>query len=180
MFKHVFLTIVLFGSMAFAQEPASRPVSERIPQAWQASVQPRRLSDIGRGKAVIFSPDFSEPGNRKFYERLGFLYIEDASWQKALNKVIARNYWHPENRIETLILETHGTNGNGLKLQAGSLRSAARSYVSVAAVQEKLEGMGVRLASSPLATLADCSAPEYTNHLIRTTMILSSCRPRWV
>jgi hypothetical protein len=109
--------------------------------------------EIGRGKAVIFSPDFANPGNREFYERLGFLYIEDPSWQKALNKVIARNYWHPEDRIETIILETHGTNGNGLKLQAGSSRGAARSYVSVAALQEKLDGVGVRLC-----VIAACNA----------------------
>jgi hypothetical protein len=32
-----------------------------------------RLRDIGHAKAVIFSPDFAAPGNRLFYESLGFL-----------------------------------------------------------------------------------------------------------
>jgi hypothetical protein len=116
-----------------------------IPEAWPADAKIDRLSDIGRGKAVIFSPDFAEPDNREFYEKLGFLYIEDASWLKALNQIIERNYWHPENRIYTIIIETHGTNGNGLKVQRGPWARAARSYISIGALQEKLDGVGVRL-----------------------------------
>lgn len=123
----------------------SIPNAGAIPEAWPANVPIERVSDVGRRKAVIFSPDFAEPGNRELYERLGFLYIEDASWRNALNQIVARNYWHPEDRIETIILETHGTNGNGLKLQAGPSPRANRSYISIAALQEKLEGMGVRL-----------------------------------
>lgn len=119
--------------------------SEPIPEAWPANVQIERLSDIGKRKAVIFSPDFAQPGNREFYEKLGFLYIQEASWPKALNQIVARNYWHPEERIDTIILETHGTNGNGLKLQTGPALRAARSYISVGALQEKLEGLSVRL-----------------------------------
>lgn len=125
----------------------SRPVepARAIPGPWPSCDRLVRLADIGRGKAVIFSPDFARPGNREFYRRLGFLYIEDASWKRALNQVIARNYWHPDDRIETLILEAHGANGSGLKLQTGSSRPAARSYISIASLQEKLEGLGVRL-----------------------------------
>src|SRR5207244_8642524 len=74
-----------------------------------------------------------------------YLYIEDESWQRALNQIVARNYWHRDDRIKTIILETHGSNGNGLKLQAGPSPKAARSYISIAALQEKLEGLGVRL-----------------------------------
>ena len=123
----------------------SIPNAGAIPEAWPVNVPIERVSDVGRHKAVIFSPDFAEPGNRGLYERLGFLYIEDANWQNALNQIIARNHWHPEDRIETIILETHGTNGNGLKLQAGQSPRANRSYISIAALQEKLEGIGVRL-----------------------------------
>ena len=119
--------------------------SEAIPEAWPADGQIERLSDIGKHKAVIFSPDFAQPGNREFYEKLGFLYIQDASWPKALNQIVARNYWHPEDRIDTIILETHGTNGNGLKLQTGPALRSARSYISVGALQERLEGLGVSL-----------------------------------
>jgi hypothetical protein len=154
------LAILICGSsgasgIVLAQQPT--PVNDKnltgkpamkagaIPEAWPANVQIERLSDIGRHKAVIFSPDFAQPGNREFYEKLGFLYIQDASWLKALNQIVARNYWHPEDRIDTIIIETHGTNGNGLKLQTGPTLRAARSYISVGALQEKLEGLGVHL-----------------------------------
>lgn len=151
------LSIIASGAfgIALAQQPT--PVNEKnlpgkpvmksrpIPEAWPPDVQIERLSDIGKHKAVVFSPDFAQPGNREFYEKLGFLYIQDASWTRALNQIVARNYWHPENRIDTIILETHGTNGNGLKLQTGPTLRAARSYISVGALQEKLEGLGLRL-----------------------------------
>jgi hypothetical protein len=116
-----------------------------IPEAWPATVQIERLSDIGKHKAVIFSPDFARPGNREFYEKLGFYYIQGADWRNAVNLIVERNYWHPEDRVDTIFLETHGTNGNGLKLQNGPAIRAARSYISVGALQERLEGLGVRL-----------------------------------
>src|SRR5713226_9116127 len=52
----------------------SMPSEGAIPEAWPANVPIERLSDVGRHKAVIFSPDFAERGNRELYERLGFLY----------------------------------------------------------------------------------------------------------
>jgi len=119
--------------------------SVTIPDAWPISARIERLSDIGRGKAVIYSPDFAEADNREFYERLGFLYVQEADWHKALNPIIARNYWHPENPIDTIIIETHGTNGNGLKLQRSPFPGAPRSYISIGALQEKLDGLGVKL-----------------------------------
>ena len=158
MANHIFqitaLAAWLAASPVVAAQENARAINRRaaesskpgtIPEAWPASVPTNRLTDIGRGKAVIFSPDFVESGNRQFYEKLGFLYIEDASWQRALNQIIARNYWHPENRIESIFLETHGTNGNGLKLQAGVAHRSRRSYISIGALLEKLDGLGVRL-----------------------------------
>ncbi len=158
MARHILLITTLSAWLASspaagAQEkarPISRPsvestTPESIPEAWPVKAQIDHLSDIGRGKAVIFSPDFAVSGNRAFYEKLGFRYIEEASWQNALNQIIAQNYWHPEARIETIFLETHGTNGNGLKLQSGGTKGARRSYISVGALQEKVEGLGVRL-----------------------------------
>ena len=136
-----------------------------IPEAWPADAKIDRLSDIGRGKAVIFSPDFAESDNREFYEKLGFLYIEDASWLKALNQIIARNYWHPEDRIYTIIIETHGTNGNGLKLQQGPWTRAARSYISIGALQEKLDGGGVRLCVIGACNAGRLFRPEIYNKL---------------
>jgi hypothetical protein len=122
-----------------------RAVGTRAPEAWEAGVHFNRLSDIGRGKAIIFSPDIAPAGNREFYQALGFLYIEEASWQRVLNRIIARNYWHPDDPVQAIFLETHGTNGDGLKLQSGPSRTDGRSYISIAALQEKLEGMGVKL-----------------------------------
>jgi hypothetical protein len=116
-----------------------------VPAVWPEGVQFDRLSDIGRGKAIIFSPDFSAPGNREFYQRLGFAYFEDPSWEKVLSQIISHNRSHPDSKIEVVILETHGTNGNGLKLQTTAAPTAPRSYISLGALQEKLEQAGVRL-----------------------------------
>jgi hypothetical protein len=116
-----------------------------VPAVWPENAQFNRLSEIGRGKAIIFSPDFSAPGNREFYQKLGFVYFEDPSWERVLSQIASYNHLHPENRIEVVILETHGTNGNGLKLQVGAAPAAARSYISLGALQERLEQAGVRL-----------------------------------
>jgi hypothetical protein len=104
-----------------------------------------RLSEIGRGKGIIFSPDLSVPTNRRFYERLGFAYFEDADWRNVIRQVRARNQLRPNDPLKVLIIESHGTNGNGLKLQAGHERGARRSYISVGALQEQLDATGVRL-----------------------------------
>jgi len=63
---------------------------------WPEASRIGRLSDIGRGKGIIFSPDFSARGNREFYERLGFAYFEDASWHRILNQIKAHNSSSPE------------------------------------------------------------------------------------
>jgi hypothetical protein len=103
--------------------------------------------------AVVFSPDFSVATNRLFYERMGFLYLEDASWERVLSAVEAFNAANPSRAVETVILATHGAHGNGLKLQAGDRRDAPRSYVSVGALQERLGRAGVRRC-----VLAACNA----------------------
>src|SRR6266571_6819369 len=69
------------------KNPADNPVA--IPDAWPANIQIERLSDIGKHKAVIFSPDFAQPGNREFYEKLGFFYIQNANWSNAVNLIVA-------------------------------------------------------------------------------------------
>jgi hypothetical protein len=121
------------------------PASSAAPEVWPRGAQFGRLEEIGRGKGVVFSPDFAGPGNRRFYERLGFAYFEGADWRDVLAQVRAYNGARPGRPIETLILEAHGTNGNGLKLQAGGGPRAARSYVSVGGLQQRLAGAGVRL-----------------------------------
>lgn len=138
------LVVAVFAS-PMRVDAQSRAAAGRAPEAWQAGVRFNRLSDIGRGKAIIFSSDIAPAGNREFYQALGFLYIEEASWQRALNRIIARNYWHPGDPVQTIFLETHGTNGDGLKLQSGASRTDGRSYISIAALHEKLEGLGITL-----------------------------------
>jgi hypothetical protein len=110
--------------------------------AWPDATAPR-LSDIGRGVGVVFSPDLSVSGNCRFYQALGFACFQDADWSRILGQIHQYNAAHPDRRIYTLVLETHGTNGNGLKLQKSYAPTAERSYISVGALQERLEPEGV-------------------------------------
>ena len=103
-----------------------------------------RLTDLGSGIAVVFSPDLSVPGNCRFYRALGFACFADSSWSAVLDGIHYHNIESPERAIRTVILETHGTNGNGLKLQQSHDPDADRSYISVGALQERLEPDGVR------------------------------------
>jgi hypothetical protein len=110
--------------------------------AWP-DVPAAKVADIGRGIGVVFSPDLSVDGNCRFYEALGFACFQDADWNRVLENVHRYNVLYPERHIYTLVLETHGTNGNGLKLQTSYDPAAERSYVSVGALQERLEPDGV-------------------------------------
>lgn len=101
------------------------------------------LADIGKHVAVVFSPDLAPPGNRTLYSRLGFLYLENPDWRSVLDLLAAHNRQHPEQAITTLLLETHGTNGNGLKLQLGKEPESQRSYISAGALEEELDRLGI-------------------------------------
>ena len=70
-----------------------------------------------------------------------------------MEQIRTYNKTHPRNRIETLLVLSHGTNGDALKLQSGSQPDAPRSYIAPAALQEKLEGTGIRFC-----LLAACNA----------------------
>jgi hypothetical protein len=54
------------------------------------------------------------------------------------------NARHPQRPIRTIVLETHGTNGNGLKLQTSKKPRTSRSYISIGGLQERVEEAGVR------------------------------------
>ena len=110
--------------------------------AWPGA-QAKKVSEIGRGIGVVFSPDLSVKDNCRFYESLGFACFQDADWTNILTGIHTFNLLNPDRRIGTLILETHGTNGNGLKVQESYEPEAARSYISVGALQERLETDGV-------------------------------------
>ena len=110
--------------------------------AWPDATAPG-VSDIGRGVGVVFSPDLSVSGNCRFYQSLGFACFQDADWSRVLDQIHGYNSAHPDRRIYTLVLETHGTNGNGLKLQKSYSPTAERSYISVGALQERLQPEGI-------------------------------------
>lgn len=132
---------------------ASAPRSISIPEVWRAHAPYLTLDEIGSRKGIVFSPDLSEPGNREFYRALGFAYFEDPDWRVVLEQIKSYNATHPRNRIETLLVLSHGTNGDALKLQSGNQPDAPRSYIAPAALQERLEGTGIRFC-----LLAACNA----------------------
>lgn len=102
------------------------------------------LSRIGRGTAVVFSPDFADPDNEQFYERLGFLYLESPNWRGVVDQIRKHNADPGNEPVNVVVIESHGTNGNGLKLQTSKRTSAARSYISIGGLQENLAETGVQ------------------------------------
>ncbi|MCU1246798.1 MAG: hypothetical protein JWN02_2708 [Acidobacteria bacterium] len=145
------LAFALAATLTAAASPASIWPFDRRPQStgeilaasWAYDPY-TRLSDLGRGVGIVFTPDLSVPDNCRFYQSLGFGCFQDADWTRVLDGVAAFNASHPQAPIQTLLLETHGTNGNGLKLQRSYDPRAERSYISVGALQQRLEPMGVR------------------------------------
>jgi hypothetical protein len=111
-------------------------------RAWP-NVASHTVTDIGRGIGVVFSPDLSVGDNCRFYQSLGFACFQGADWENILDDVHRYNVLYPDRRIFTLILETHGTNGNGLKLQTSYAPDAERSYISAGALQQRLEPEGI-------------------------------------
>lgn len=101
------------------------------------------IAETGRGIGIVFSPDISVRNNCRFYESLGFACFDSPDWNVVLERIRIYNDRHTEHPIRTLILETHGTNGHGLKLQDGKEPLDDRSYISVGGLQERLELLGV-------------------------------------
>lgn len=133
------LVALLFAANAYA----ITPTEYLLAKAWP--YEPReKIGDIGRGVGIVFSPDLSVPGNCRFYQSMGFACFEDADWGAVLSGIRTWNILYPERAIRTLVLETHGTNGNGLKLQTSYDPTADRSYISVGALQEHVETDGVK------------------------------------
>lgn len=163
------LSFITGGSAAGDIQRKSGNATVRQPvflrAGWTESDKAGELCELGRGKGIVFSPDLSEPGNREFFRALGFAYFEDLDWHNVLRQIKAHNRAHPENPIRTLLIQSHGTNGDALKLQNGNQPDALRSYVSVGGLLENLEGSGVRVC-----LLAACNAgrllrPENLNEV---------------
>ena len=134
----ILVLILAFPAVVVAETSTNR----LLLNAWPGA-QAKKVSEIGRGIGVVFSPDLSVKDNCRFYEALGFACFQDADWANILASVHTFNLLNPDRRIGTLILETHGTNGNGLKVQGGYEPDAPRSYISVGALQERLESDGI-------------------------------------
>ena len=138
--KLAFLTVLFtMAGTAFALENTTASI---LSGAWPIP-SAARISEIGRGVGVVFSPDLSVAHNCRFYEALGFACFQDADWNRVIDGVYNYNLQHPDRRIYTLVLETHGTNGNGLKLQKSYAPTAERSYAAIGALQERLEPAGI-------------------------------------
>src|SRR5262245_61228404 len=123
--------------------PAARAQEVALPDTSEPAA---RLKKLGERRAIIFSPDFAASGNRRFYEGLGFVYLESADWRWVMKEIMRVNRSRTEGSIREIFFETHGSNGNGLKLQRSQLRSAPRSYISLGALQERLGAAGVERA----------------------------------
>jgi hypothetical protein len=138
------LALLILPLTVFATQIAAADSSTflLLQHAWPGA-QAKKVSEIGRGVGIVFSPDLSVPNNCNFYQTLGFACFQDADWTNILTQIHTFNLFNPDRRIGTLILETHGTNGNGLKVQESYDPAAPRSYISVGALQERLEPEGV-------------------------------------
>ncbi|HVR42048.1 MAG TPA: hypothetical protein VMS56_01280 [Thermoanaerobaculia bacterium] len=121
--------------------PPPRPLAGAEPE----TVPPPRpaIEAIGSGTAIVFTPDLALPGNRRFYEGLGFVYFEASDWREVARSIARANVLSPGRPIDGVVLETHGTNGHGLKLQRSKDPGDLRSYISIGGLQETLEKAGV-------------------------------------
>jgi hypothetical protein len=138
-----------------------------------AEPTPSPLHSIGRGVAVVFSPDLSIGSNCAFYERLGFTCYASASWEAVVEDIRCRNAAAaPEDAISVVILEAHGTHGNGLKLQASTAKKASRSYAAIGALTERLGAAGVRTCILAACNSRRLLRPEIYHRLDHTRLHL--------
>ncbi|HMJ83250.1 MAG TPA: hypothetical protein VK504_08800 [Vicinamibacterales bacterium] len=139
--RRPFLIVIafIFAARVYAITPTEYLLAKAWPYEHKA-----KIAEVGRGVGIVFSPDLSVPGNCRFYQSLGFACFEEADWDSILSGIRTYNILYPERAIRTLVIETHGTNGNGLKVQNSYDPAADRSYISVGALQERIEADGVR------------------------------------
>lgn len=159
------LAALMLGSTAVSPMVSTSSAS-LLHDAWP-NAPARRLELLGRGIGIVFSPDLSVPDNCRFYQALGFACFQDADWSHVLDQVHRYNVLYPEKRLSTLILETHGTNGNGLKLQDSYDPVAERSYISVGALQERLAPDGIRYVIISACNSGRLLRPEIYKRLNR-------------
>lgn len=138
MIRRSLLLLALLAALPLAAAGRNELLAQALP------AQAERLSELGRGVGIVFTPDLSVDNNCRFYQSLGFACFESADWMRIVANLHEYNTTHPDAPVRTLVLETHGTNGNGLKLQSGKAPLDERSYIAVAALEERLAPLGVR------------------------------------
>lgn len=168
MTRALFLTVALVVALigAFRAEGLDLTNQALLTRAWP-DAPAARVGTIGRGIGVVFSPDLSVPENCRFYQTLGFACFQDADWSRVFDAIHRYNVLYPERRLNTLVLETHGTNGNGLKLQRSYDAKAERSYVAVGALQERLEAEGIYYVIISACNSGRLLRPEIYNAIDR-------------
>lgn len=159
---------ILFALLLLSATASAEKTEVLLAKAWPAAPA-ASLEGIGNGVGIVFSPDLSVPGNCRFYTALGFACFDSADWLQILSDIHAHNISKPRQKIKTLILETHGTNGNGLKVQTGKKETDDRSYISVGALQEWLEPVGLKHIIISACNSGRLMRPEIYLKLDRTT-----------
>lgn len=143
---------------------APPPSAHALP--WQSGSAPE-FETLGAGIGIVFSPDLATPENRAFYERLGFTYFESARWTDVLREVKKHQSGDRTARLRYLLVESHGANGNGLKLQEGNKREQVRSYISLGALQEAADKLGIDTVLLSACNAGRLFRPEIYNVLNR-------------
>ena len=152
--------------LMFVAHPAS---AGPLPAGAWPSPAGAALDELGSGVAVVFSPDLTVAGTCDLYTLLGFSCFAEADWNKVLERIATHNASGSANAIRTVVLETHGTNGNGLKLQEGYEPTAWRSYISVGGLQERLDAAGVRFVTITACNAGRLVRPQIYRRLDRSS-----------
>lgn len=161
------LTIASAIALPVAPPTVTNAPANRWALPWQTGSSPD-AGQLGEGVGVVFSPDLATPENRAFYESLGFAYFEASRWTDVLREVRKRQSGPRNERLRYLVIESHGANGNGLKVQASAKPEATRSYISLGGLQEAADRLGIETVLISACNSGRLYRPEIYNVLNRT------------
>lgn len=170
MHRRIFLLLLIVGiipAAAAADRAADAPLVHLTrhalssPLPWLSRLDAQPAARLGEGVGVVFSPDLAPKGNREFYEALGFHYFESADWREILDDASS------VDGLRVLIMETHGSNGHGLKVQKGGRRNDPRSYLALGALQERLASSEIEIVVLTACNAGRLFRPEIYHALNR-------------
>lgn len=160
-------TLVLTGpARAETARVSAEQAAFELP--WQRGTGAAEIAELGRGVGIVFSPDLATKENRAFYEQLGFTYFETARWNEVLRELKKHQSGDHERRLRYLVVESHGANGNGLKLQEGKKPEQIRSYISIGALQQAADKLGIDVVLLSACNAGRLLRPEIYNVLDRS------------